>query len=1662
MGLFKKYLTPEQAPPQSLRSDIKVAKEEKAEMSAAAAVLKARTEALILADTFEEDVMLRRQMQDTIDKEAFAPHIVKGYTGESEKQWEKGFLGLMDAPRPLGDPSNVKSPQKIGLRQGLLEALSPQTVSGPMADPTQGVIGSSEVKSRSERVFSEAEFLDETKGKTAEEKLRAKELLLAKRAMAEQILKNLPSISDEDFVKTLNEELQDLSPAIEGTSTRRKQVKQEPGKARNVAESIISTPSTTAGEFPDLTGPQMAFVKTMSDISQTRRQKEAAVALRKQLTTVPDKFPVGLADPETGKVQSEERLRTPEEVDAEYKRRWPEVLKQLKTPFWADPVRKAEVIENPKLVENVDWMGTKQYVSGATAEGYGAHKLRQIMAPFNIVTTAMVSGAARLGEALGRDPSVDPKETVSSMDTMRLRRNNKGSNLDEGFLGDLENAVMYNTDSATAIRDNFKELGMSKPMQDVGFGLGFSLSILTPPLGGVVSSGVAGVKGVTVARAIRAAGLIGPSPVKAGVTEAANAFRNAWTYGGKSVVPGSLKILAAEDTAEALILRQRLDELPLDASADEIMKIVDEPIFEAGGKPTVRVSTLHKEFRKAAQEGDLFRQMTETLIDTNKGIWRGSKRLLENNDNLMNTIKGVEGAVAQDPKTLKLVLFNAASRSDEVLRALGEIPGGKQVGNIPDTETSKLLKVAMAADPDAVKAAVGSVTAFDAFNKSGKALGYAEHADLVLVTPRFIATPDVAIKLAKAASETRLGVLLNEIVSANAVPMLKRERVWGGTQQTIELTVKQADELTAFFYGMRKAGYFSVTDQQLMSGLVYKGKPGTVRNISLDGLRKMFDANIDRIISKRGLGVDIKSIQVALDAKGEIKAAASQIVAKEKLLTPPELRSAFDGISTRINSLFRGPGSLDKELLKLDPMEAKMLLDIEKKLSRLNVTIKTLVNDLVANNPVLRVGYDLPETGAVTIDEAVLAIIKKTNVGGDINFVNSVTTLLFSSATYKPVFMDYFKKLNWEAPNFSLLSPDGTQMLNHLKNTFKNELKFENNLGAGLETFFTEVKKLQGDEKMWLPGSMPKDLVEVKQGDMGKLIGAGLFDTYAQAERARYKGMLKASGLEASEDIQKHIDMLTNRKALEPIIEAFAKQINSSSVETGQHLLNGFLWVLRTLTKIRYGGMLAARPAYHMQNTLGVGFLLHGTAGMKNIPNPVEISMASKVMASAEESGLVFRTVVDPNPFLRLKDEAILFKDVYGKPYTTRDILEIGVKTGSFKTEQQTLFSIDTFNDVVKLVGDKEVPPGFWNTLKGVFKMPVGGVAKAKRVGELVDTSIDNTLGSLTDAANATDNTFRTAVLIKALKRGDPIPVAQTLGKKSLFDYGDIGEAERQIAAHILVFTSFSRLQAQQLLKAVGSTEGASRFVKQMAVGRDINKFLYEKSGGRDYDYMQFIMGDKDLYRTKWPSGHKIATSEYYTVTPGLLPQAEAFMLIVNMLYQKEPAGILASETGVSQFLSPELKELMGMSLNIVNKRRSTKLKLVDPSHMVMWKLNPGLFEATFGPVKALEPSSDTTTVFQGKEWQLVDPAGYAKYSTMARWAAVGGLQSIVSTYAPLSGDIDVPGQTSTVKKLFGFGEQVRKSPEQQELVVLEGQSETLSSIAKMYRQQLIEKELSK
>jgi len=131
-----------------------------------------------------------------------------------------------------------------------------------------------------------------------------------------------------------------------------------------------------------------------------------------------------------------------------------------------------------------------------------------------------------------------------------------------------------------------------------------------------------------------------------------------------------------------------------------------------------------------------------------------------------------------------------------------------------------------------------------------------------------------------------------------------------------------------------------------------------------------------------------------------------------------------------------------------------------------------------------------------------------------------------------------------------------------------------------------------------------------------------------------------------------------------------------------------------------------------------------------------------------------------------------------------------------------------------------------------------------------------------------------------------------------------------------------------------------------------------------------------------------------------------------------------------------------------------------------MWNMFPEFFESTFGPVKRLEPSDETSTTYNGAEWALIDPDGYDRYAYMERWAPAMGLKSVYDAYSPLfeeeGREVDVPIQGGeSGKKLFGFGNQVVLTPAQAEAGVLNRQSEELNLINKGFIDQAVEKAIT-
>jgi len=1678
MGKLADQLRQKVQEAKTLRGKLATGKEIQKEVKVAGEVAEKTVTAPAVAAKLSPPELLPAELS-AIEKEAYTPYIAPTWAGgDFTKQTDDYLFGnLLGADtfvggRPLskGEPINTPSKDKLSTPQAFSEALTPSTVIGPITTEI-ATRNPFKPEERAKQILSDRALADSIKGKTPEEKANGVTQYAAMRAMVETLAKNAPELTDEELYASFLSEYEDLEGALAGTSTKRPAIVQEPGKPQSVAEGIISVPRTTPGKIPDLSGPQMAFYRTYLGGIRPAQTAKAKEELRAKLTAEDIIVFEGPPDELGGPATGISRKRRPDELNRDFQAGLPAVYESLATPFWADPVQKAKIIGDPSLVQSGNIVTGRTYYSGATAEGHGTHRLRQILAPLNIITTAIASGTGRLAEraALATLPAADRREVGSSFDTARSKRGDKGALIDEGFIGDLANSVMFNEDAAQVVRDNYAELDLP---ENAGFALGLGLSLLTPPLGGLVSGGVAATRGVSTARAIRAAGLLGESPLKAGVKEGAKAFRQAWTYNaGTAVAPGSLKILAAEDTAQALIIRQKLSVLQPDATVEEIMGIVN-----------AHPGSLQKAFvAESKQAGGVERLFTDVIKPLDKipekgSFFSGSKALIKRSDDLLDNFKNyidytpLKTKVYKQDELIDTVIRNAAARSDKVLDAFKVVTDSK--------DANSALKAAYDADANAFREAASAVTAFDAYNKSTKALGWAEHADLVLVTPRYIATPKAAIELADDASQTGLGKLLSAVIKDKSVYLTNKSSLYKNTEQAIYLSKDESKELVKFLDAFIGSGFILKSDFSLKFIRPAKGA-----FITLADIRRLNDLNVERIISARGKGIDVRTLKTAKPEElvGARSAAVpndevfrlpnviaevsnrlsigSQIAAKQNMFVPPEMRSVFDNMTSRARALLRPNAGIN--MAKLDmPVEIQRVFEsAEEAIAGITVKLRVLFNDLKGENFKLRQEYGLSRSGQLTESDILTAVVRKTLASPDNNFVSSTVDIVFGAAKWDPVPGSYFKTLSWTSPNLELLSGEGTAALNLAKKKLKLRIN-AGNLKGGMDEFIKDTDIIKNNTKYWKKGEIPNTFLDIKQTDIPKLVGASLFDTTSKAlsEEGILTTYYKTFGKNVN--IEDYLAQLTNKEQIQPILEAFARQINNNTqAPLGQKLLEGFLKVLQTAGRIRYGAMLAARPAYHTMNIISGPALMHGTIG-KNMPMPLDVALASKVVALNERPGL-FKGVASINvptpldlldPKLEMVrrvdgENTILFKDKFGKPYTARDVLNIGIRSGAFKTEQQVLFNLQNFDEVVKMTEKMGLPQGYWTNWKADI-MEAGG--------------------NLTDFANATDNTYRTAALIKALRAGLPEDVGKTIGRRSLFDYGSIGEVEKAIVSRFLMFSSFARLQGEQLIKALGSTAGASRFVKQMAFAKDTNKFVYEAAGGEDYDTNRILTTDKNQMKYRWPANLKIGTSEAIRMTQASpYPQGDSFMQIVNLLYQASPTRMLSSpETGVAQFLAPEIQTFVKEMTERQKKTRKQKLKLVDPRHMLMWNMFPEFFESTFGPVKRLEPSDETSTTYNGAEWALVDPDGYDRYAYMERWAPAIGLKSVYDAYSPLfegeGREVDVPIQGGeSAKKLFGFGNQVVLTPSQAESGVLKRQSEELNLIQKGLIDQAVEKAIT-
>ena len=1713
----------------------------------------------------------------------FKPGEIISFAGERPvKSGDMNLLGIFPTPSPSTIPVNVPSTKKLGVAESISDVLSPQIMVGPVAaefeKPTPDV--------RAKTILSDARFAESLKDVPADQIPSAKEDFEGARAMVEKIAEKLgPDASDEDILAQYKIEIEDLGPRLKGESTRESSsvITQEPGKAPNLAAAIYSR-QTKAGSVPNLTDAQIAFLEKRYQASYPRLSKRAEADLKKKLETedIPE-VPADLTEADVAAGAAPRlttRKRTPAEVDAAFRAQLPQAIADIEPPWWMTG-KKSEVISNPEKFAEGGGLLEKKYPTGATREGFGAYSLRMVMAPINITATTLGAGAARTGEAAAR-LTLTPEEiarTTSAVDRAREARGGKGASLPEGFVGDLADSVMLNRGGTQVVGDIYKELGLN---EYAGMGLGFALDLLAPPVGGLASSSIKGGKAFNAARAARAAGLIGAeAPISAGARAFGNAMRDAWTWrsvasGAGAVAPSSIKVLAAEDTGRMIALREEIfveaERLGRPLNEAETVALVDRfsAANEGGGK-------IAKDFAKAAREGRAA-ELAEDVATvgsriTKNNYFGGAASIPKRADRIGQAIEltTVDGAKALDQigeAELKTIIRNAAGRSDTAADVLRNATGS----------SSEILTDMYKADPQAVRRAVGSTVAYDAFNQAQKAKGFAEFPDLVLISNRFIGTPDVALAAGEAAQKTDLGILIGRIAGEGA-----ETRVVAATPEmlainpqravaVVDVSPNQVDFIRKAVNGFEKSGIMSANDAAYARALLQNNE------MSVTGLRYLAEANIDSIIAGGGRAVDITNVAAVAGKSGPFGIVTEQVLAKQNIFTPPEMRSAFDGIGYRVQAI-RGDAKAATQFLDVPPATQRAVNDFYAQAGNIDKKIKSTFDALRGDNPQLRAAYGLPPTGKVSDSDVLMAMARGVDPTDTNAFINSATDLVMGGYVDKAsnITDQWMTRSFFSTNTDTYLTPAGRQLVDEAKELAVRQiqtntmpvndvvkeltkriyditaeranttpsyrlanrlvLKTEAELDKAIPkivggSIFTResnilansvrskvvaddavlsVDKLLPDtiknavgaaarleiasavEK--LTGASEDEILRLIDTDLGgqKLVIAGAIRAIENGYTGSdglLRGMIEVAGANpartsafdrviaeisaSNPNLMNALDLHAptyytaadqalrrarlNGDSIEDVVSVIMQQTRGTaslprSIVTGQLVddaINKFfqeetfgpvmqkiyselpknegaaqkaiagVWnALQYAGNIRYNAFLYLRPNYHTMNVVTAPLILHSTLGIENAPLLPDFYHATRAMQSGVGKAV------------GAADSTIAFIDKAGRPFTYGEIRDLGIRSGLFKTEQQVLFSQGSLEAVIK---DAEslgaaVPKRVINALKDPLNWPA-------------------------DWANSTDNFWRMSSFIKGLREGKPVTVAQEIGKKSLFDFGSLGPKERAFASRFLIFYTFARVSAEQLVKSLGNPAAFSRFVRQAAITRDVGKLVYDHAGGEEYDVRRLYLKDKDLARIFWPN-EKVGLYEYTSFTPGA-PSIDSFMTIAGLLYARTPLEVVAgTQTGLGQFADPLLKEIvLSAPERGDQERRADKLRLVDAKRIAALNTVGGLgvFTSVFGPITPINPTKETTTTYNDQEWQLT-PDGYRLYKEFNRWSQVAGLASTGDYYSQLAPGLQLPGRDITAKAL-GFGAQERPTATVQEQAVLKMQSEAISERAKLREEQ--------
>ncbi len=425
---------------------------------------------------------------------------------------------------------------------------------------------------------------------------------------------------------------------------------------------------------------------------------------------------------------------------------------------------------------------------------------------------------------------------------------------------------------------------------------------------------------------------------------------------------------------------------------------------------------------------------------------------------------------------------------------------------------------------------------------------------------------------------------------------------------------------------------------------------------------------------------------------------------------------------------------------------------------------------------------------------------------------------------------------------------------------------------------------------------------------------------------------------------------------------------------------------LDSYTAFFYYNTLSAAPRFHGVNNLTAPLITYFTTGRPS--NVFRTGEAANVM--------LLGSPLSKNPAARL---APVVTDRFGNVYTRGDLYDLAVKGGLFKSQINT-----------------EVAGSFIDDANAT----IGNLSRLEKGRRMTFTAPREFLGD--PLAAFTDNVWRMETVTAALRDGKTVDEALDLGRRSLYDYGELTQAERFVSRNFFVFYNYFRQSTVQFVKNL--VDNPSRIIRMVRATEQPSKILVGDQNARDLSF--YFPPEFGVARIMASIEPGVGKKEGRSVALPMMPHADALniagMALTNpvaWLAGPTPEGgdRVATEGFVAKRLGPLTKVAGALLFTDSSVGDLLEVKLpknrIPAEHIAFYEVAlpdsavAALYD-TFGIIEQ-DAVPGEENALRGKAFHVTDD-GFARYKLFINALQTTGMNRTLTDYGKLFGGLDLAG----------------------------------------------------